>query len=106
MQGREQRLDALAIAPAADVAQMPDLVTRADGHVPAFDHGAVHLVGRSERTPVDAEPPGIAEMVVAGEEDRHGGGRDQLRSSGTTGSGWISTPSSRRALVSTAFASP
>ncbi len=56
---------------ARDVAEMPDDVVRPDGRVPAIDQQRVHFRHRREGTFVDIDRTMVAEMGVAGEEDRH-----------------------------------
>jgi hypothetical protein len=54
-----------------EIAEMPDLVLRPDGFVPARDEMFVHFGDRVERAAIHEDHPMVAEMRVAGEKDRH-----------------------------------
>ena len=54
-----------------EIAEMPDHVVRPDRLVPPFDQRLVHRRDRGEGPPVESQGAAMAEMRVAGEEDRH-----------------------------------
>lgn len=53
-----------------EVAEMPDIVISSDHIVPAFHHRGVHLGDGGEWPAVEGTRTGMAEVGVAGEEDR------------------------------------
>src|SRR5690606_13629546 len=54
-----------------EIAEMPDLVVGPDGLVPRTDERLVHFGDRRERPAEEPERAAMAEMRVAGEEERH-----------------------------------
>src|SRR3712207_5600222 len=70
-QGAEQLGDAFGRRPEGEVAEVPDVVIRGHGLVPALHDRAVHLADRREGALVDAQTRRVAEVRVAGEERGH-----------------------------------
>jgi len=70
-QGMKETCDALRRLPNGEVTEVPHFVLIANNRVPAGDHLLVHLLHRRKGAAIEGSRCCIAEMVVAGEEDRH-----------------------------------
>ena len=66
----QQLVDPLLAHMQGEVTQVPDLFLGRDDLVPIGNEGGMVFGNRLERTLVNPQHPGIAEMRVAGEENR------------------------------------
>src|SRR3954454_498169 len=96
VQPDQQIIDAALRRADGEVPQVPDGIVRADLLVPAGDQELVHLAGRGERPAIHEDDTVIAEMGVAGEEDRHE--RTGLRTRRSTTSGSSAWPTGLNGL--------
>ncbi len=74
VEAAQKRGDAFGRLGDGEIAEVPDLVLRADGLVPACDERGIHRRHRREGPLIEVERRGMAEMRVAGEEEAHGAG--------------------------------
>jgi hypothetical protein len=72
LQACEDRRQPARLAPVGEVAEVPDVVVKADDRIPVDDHGLVHLCDGPERTFAQTDNPGMAKVLIGGEVDtRH-----------------------------------